>query len=163
MALSNAFWEYVNQNNIYGIRVMMKNSLLFDSTFKNFDEMQRAASNIDGLYDEHDGTELNYNRSSWTEEYMNQLMIQVVDNFSHERLEHLKQVVRYLRTIPEQQEVQKQKYESAKAKGIGAGVGAVVGAAGAAIAGAGLGVGIAVTVVGAGIGYGVGYAISKYE
>jgi len=76
---------------------MMKNSLLVDHSFAEFDEMTKIAGNMPGLYDTHDGRELNGDKSAWNDDYMNKLMVQVVGNFSHERLDHLKEVVRYLR------------------------------------------------------------------
>jgi len=74
----------------------MKNSLLVDPTFNEFKEMERLTSNLIGLYDEHDGRELITANSAWNDDYMSKLMVQVVGNFSHERLNHLKEVVRYL-------------------------------------------------------------------
>ena len=58
--------------------------------------MERAAKNMEGLYDEHDGKQFVLDRSLWTEAYMDTLMVEVVNNFSHERIAHLKEVVRYL-------------------------------------------------------------------
>lgn len=90
------FLKAVDEKKVLRIRIMMKDSLLVDHSFKQFDKMASAARNVNGLYDKHDGTELNYDKSSWTENYMNELMVQVVNNFSHERLNLLKQIVQYL-------------------------------------------------------------------
>ena len=54
MALTNAFKEAVNSGNIRRIRIMMKNSLLVDPTFREFKEMENAAASVQGLYDIHD-------------------------------------------------------------------------------------------------------------
>jgi hypothetical protein len=100
MSVTNAFRDAVDQGNIRAVRIMMKNSLLTDPTFKEFAEMEKAAAPLKGrLYDAHDGRELIQDESAWTEDYMNKLMVQVVANFSHERLEHLKKVVRYLNPV----------------------------------------------------------------
>ncbi len=96
MALSNAFKKAVEDNSVRKIRIMLKDSLLVDPSFGRFNEMIQAASSVEGLYDEHNGKELVENQSEWDNAYMDRLMVQVVDNFSHERLEHLKKVVRYL-------------------------------------------------------------------
>src|SRR5690606_1957956 len=48
--------------------------------------------------DEHDGA-LFAPREQWDDNYMNGLMVQVVSNFSKERLAHLKEVVRVRRPI----------------------------------------------------------------
>ena len=97
MALPEAFYEAVNNGDILGVRIMMKNSLLFDRTFAQFSEMEKEAAKMNGLYDVHDGRELITDKSKWDDNYMNLLMVQVTKNFSHERLNHLKEVVRYLR------------------------------------------------------------------
>lgn len=99
MALTNAFYEAVKSGNVRGVRIMMKNSLLVDPTFEEFHSMEKAASAMVGLYDKHDGKELNTNKSSWNDEYMNRMMVKVISNFSHERLDHLKEVVHYLRPV----------------------------------------------------------------
>lgn len=101
MALTKAFYEAVSENDVLGIRIMMKDSLLVDPTFKEFNEMEKETASIKRLYDEHDGNAFNNNKETWNDEYMNILMVQVVENFSHERIKHLKEVVRYLRPVKE--------------------------------------------------------------
>ena len=101
MALSNSFYEAVKEGNVRRVRIMMKDSLLVDPTFTDFKNMVKAASSLTGLYDTHDGRELISDEQQWTDEYMDKLMVQVVNNFSHERIEHLKNVVRYLRPVRE--------------------------------------------------------------
>lgn len=81
---------------VTAIRIMMKNSLLADPTFREFDEMVSLTHNMPGLYDSHDGA-VPAPKVSWNDEYMNKLMVQVMSNFSRERLAHLKDVVSYLR------------------------------------------------------------------
>lgn len=99
MPLTGRFYDAVKGNNVRGVRIMMKNSLLADPTFEEFAEMESDSRAMPGLYDQHDGKELISDRSQWNEEYMNSQMVQVVNNFSHERLDHLKSVVRYLRPV----------------------------------------------------------------
>jgi len=96
MAITDAFRNDVKTGNIRGVRIKMKDSLLVDPTFKEFEDMERESRDMEGLYDLHDGCELIEDRSKWNEDYMNKLMVQVVGNFSHERLEHLKKVVGHL-------------------------------------------------------------------
>ena len=99
MALTNSFYEAVESNSVRRVRIMMKDSLLVDPTFLQFKEMEKAASGMGTLYDEHDGRDFKLTEDSWNDDYMNELMVQVVGNFSHERIEHLKDVVRYLRPV----------------------------------------------------------------
>lgn len=97
MAITNAFNEAVEQRNVRKIRIMMGDSLLVDPTFAEFNQMEKLASCVEGLYDQHDGREMNNDKNQWNDEYMNKLLVQVISNFSHERVNHLKDVVHYLR------------------------------------------------------------------
>jgi hypothetical protein len=99
MAITNSFRKAVASSDVTGLRIMMKDSLLVDPTFAEFEEMSRLAANVGGLFDPHDGREFESRQSAWDDNYMNKLMVQVVGNFSHERIRHLKDVVRYLRPV----------------------------------------------------------------
>lgn len=99
MALTNAFYEAVQSGNVRRVRIMMQDSLLVDPTFAEFNAMERVASSMAGLYDEHDGNELIEDRNLWNDDYMDKVMVKVLSNFSHERIDHLKEVVRYLRPV----------------------------------------------------------------
>ena len=99
MTLTNAFKEAVSSNNVRRVRIMMKDSLLNDPTFSEFNEMISTAGDLSGLFDKHDGRDLNNDKNMWNDSYMNELMVQIVGNFSHERIDHLKDVVRQLRPI----------------------------------------------------------------
>lgn len=99
--LTKEFYDAVKSGNVRRVRIMMKDSLLVDPTFEQFHDMEKIASSMDGLYDEHDGEELTKDRNQWDVDYMNRVMVSVVSNFSHERLDHLKEVVRYLRPVSE--------------------------------------------------------------
>lgn len=93
------FSNAVNSGNVLRIRIIMKDSLLLDPTFEYFSELEKMSRNVKGLYDDHDGREFITDKSKWNDDYMNDQMVSVIYNFSHERLEHLKEVVRYLRPV----------------------------------------------------------------
>ena len=97
MTITGAFRRAVSMGDLRGIRIMMKDSLLVDLTFEEFKEMDDIARGVSGLYEAHDGRDLDDNTSAWNDNYMNKLMVQVVGNFSERRVEHLKKVVRHLR------------------------------------------------------------------
>lgn len=101
MAVTKTFKEAVKSNSVLDVRIMMKDSLITEPTFTLFGEMEKIASVMEGLYDEYDGKSFQLDKSTWDDNYMNKLMVQVVGNFSHERLDHLKEVVRYLRPVEE--------------------------------------------------------------
>lgn len=79
------------------IRIMIKNSLLIDRAFTEFSEIETLTKSISGLYDSHHVRTFEKDKEVWNDDYINKIMVQVVGNFSHERLAHLKEVVRYLR------------------------------------------------------------------
>lgn len=101
MELSNAFYEAVEKKQVRKIRIMLEDSLLVDPTFERFKEMERVAASVEGLYDVHDGIAIEENPKLWDDDYMSKIMVQVVSNFSHERVEHLMRVVRKLRPVTE--------------------------------------------------------------
>lgn len=117
MKLSDAFYNAVKEKNVRRIRMMMKDSLLIDLTFERFDAMESAAKNIDELYDEHDGKQFILDKSLWNKDYMSTLMVEVVYNFSHERIAHLKDVVRYLYPLPNTSSESKTSSESRSSTG----------------------------------------------
>lgn len=98
MALTKAFFDAVNNRNVRRIRIMMEDSLLVDTSFKEFEEMETIVEKIPGLYDAHDGREFINDKSEWDDDYMNKQMVQLVTNFSHERINHLKDVICVLRS-----------------------------------------------------------------
>lgn len=97
MAITNEFMEAVQSEKMIRVRIMLTDSLLVDPTAVQFDEMERyATENMGNIYTEHDGEKLNFNVEAWNEEYLNQQMVIVVNCFSKERIDLLKDMVRYL-------------------------------------------------------------------
>ena len=99
MSSTEAFKNAVAEGNVRKIRIMLKDSLLVDPSFAEFKDMEKAASGVQGLYEPHDGRGFEENEELWDDAYMDRLMVQVVGNFSHERVDHLKSVVRKLRPV----------------------------------------------------------------
>lgn len=97
MAVTNEFMEAVQSGKELRVRIMLKDSLLVDPTAAQFEEMERyASSQMGSVYVEHDGESLNYDVSAWSEDYLNRQMVEVVSNFSKERIDLLKSMVRYI-------------------------------------------------------------------
>lgn len=101
MALTQSFYQAVNEKNIRLVRIMMKDSLIVDPSFQQFSEMEKVAEKVMDIYEPHDGRELEEDRDKWTEEYMDKLMVQVISNFSRERIQNLKAVVRKFYPMPQ--------------------------------------------------------------
>ena len=113
MGLTKAFEEAVTSGDVRSVRIMMKDSLLMDPSFEQFKEMEKAASSLQGLYEVHDGRDFQ-DKSTWDDNYMNKLMVQVVNNFSKQRVNHLKEVVEYLRPVSKESSYQQQKSHDQK-------------------------------------------------
>lgn len=95
MAISSEFKNAVSQNKLIRVRIILKDNMVIDPTLKGFDEMVRyAENNIPNLYDEHDGEKLDYDMAAWTKNYMDEQMVIAVNNFSKERIELLKKIVK---------------------------------------------------------------------
>ena len=99
MALTKAFYEAVNSGNVRRVRIMMKDSFLVDPSFTEFKEMEKVAASMQGLYDSHDGRCFEENDDNWDDNYMDKQMVKLINNFSHERISHVKDVVRNLRPV----------------------------------------------------------------
>lgn len=96
MALSKDFISAVEDGNALRVKLMLKNSLLIDPTCRDFDQMFSFANErIKNLTDKHDG-EIFKDSSEWDEEYYNVQTVKIVNNFSGERIDLLKSMVKKL-------------------------------------------------------------------
>ena len=97
MKISQEYVESVKQEDVLMVRIMLKDSLIVDPTFVEFDELLAyAEDNLTSLYDVHDGEKFNNDISTWTKDYMDEQMVKVIDNFSKERIAFLKKLCGYL-------------------------------------------------------------------
>ena len=97
--LTNTFFEAVDKKNIRRLRIMMKDSLMADLSFKQFNEMSKYVKNIEGMYDEHNDKKYPFeeDKSKWDKKYLDAQMAQLLGgNFSKKRIEHVKKVVTYV-------------------------------------------------------------------
>lgn len=97
MGVNNELKESIMNGDVMMTRIILKDSLVVDPTFVEFDEMlSYAEGHMENLYDEHDGEELIYDQTHWTKDYMDQQMVTVVNNFSVERVDVLKSICKSL-------------------------------------------------------------------
>ena len=97
--LTDRFFKELDNKDIPKLRVMMKDSLLVDLSFKQFNEMSKYVKNIEGMYDEHDDKACPFeeDKSKWDKKYMDKQLTQLfVGNFSKKRIEHIKKVITYI-------------------------------------------------------------------
>lgn len=167
MAITQAFQQAVQNGDVLSVRIMMKDSLLRDPSFAEFREMESKAQNMSGLYDSHDGTAFRMDKSAWNDDYMCEVRVDLIDNFSHERIAHLKEVIQYLHpyTQEEIKNLSGNNFNINKPTAVGgmagAGIGGVIAAAISASAGATVACIIGGGVAGAAIGHAVGKQTKK--
>lgn len=97
MAVLESFKRIVNEGKRRKVILSIKNSMIANPTLENLDDHLRyAESRIPNFYDVHDGEVFDYNKSSWTEDYLDKQLFTIIDNFSKERIEFLRQIVTYI-------------------------------------------------------------------
>lgn len=98
MAVTEYFKNTVKQGDIQKIRIMMKNSLLSDRTFQEFSDMEILVQNFPNVYDTYDNISFIEDRDKWNEGYLDQQLVQLLNNFSCERINHLKEIISFMST-----------------------------------------------------------------
>lgn len=130
MAITEAFKEAAEKNDVLFVRISLKDSLVRDPTFVEFDEKMNYKEEIPGLFDPHDGEELNYDKSVWSKDYLDEQLAKIIFNFSKERLDLLKQICKHLykdriERIEEKREAESKSNAKLPQKKVGAGLVAV--------------------------------------
>lgn len=160
MAVVKEFMDAVQADKLMRVRIMLKDSLLVDPTSTQFDEMANYAERKMGdIYVEHDGENLNYDVSYWNERYLNEQMVLSVNNFSRERINLLKSMVRAL-YMEKTDKIKNEQYELKATHSVNRkqlDVGAAV--AGAALAAAGVCTSQTVLIIGGVVAVAVGAAL----
>lgn len=98
--ISQAFKQAVADKNLLRVRIMLKDSLLIDPTFWQFNELLTyARTHLPDLLVPYDTGVLENNPQNWNEAVMNLELVQLVDNFSEIRIDHLKNLVPAVRKM----------------------------------------------------------------
>lgn len=88
MAVSTEFQAAVEAKNTLRVRIMLSNYILKDPSFHEFDEsLQYALPSLPDLIEPHDGEKLNYDRTAWNKDALDDAMAALMDNFSQERID----------------------------------------------------------------------------
>lgn len=94
MALTREFVDAVSQGNLLRVKIMLKDSLLVDTSFRQFNEMLNYAEpRLNGIWvsDTEDDDEF-----SVSSEELNAILAGLVNNFSKRRVTHLKGMINQL-------------------------------------------------------------------
>lgn len=93
MAISSEFAQAVRDKNLLRIRIMLKDSLLVDKTFRSFDEMQAYASTQDASPWVDADMPLEKVEKPWTEDTMNYELTALVNDFTKEHVNYVKSII----------------------------------------------------------------------
>ena len=92
--ISPEFKAAVSEKNLLRTRIMLKDSFVVDPTFAQLSEMlSYAKMYLPDLMVSYDDDYLEQDPSKWSFETMNEELVQLVNNFSDIRVNHLKEVV----------------------------------------------------------------------
>lgn len=93
MAISSEYAQAVRDNNKLRVRIMLKDSLLIDKSFRLFEEMQEYA--LDQEVNPWVGVDIPLERTEkpWTEDTMNYELTALVNDFTKEHVSYIKEII----------------------------------------------------------------------
>lgn len=97
MSISKDFMNAVAEGNELRTRIMLSNYMIADPSFRDFDEsLAYAQKSLPELIVPQDGEPLNYDLTAWTKEYLDEQCAAVVNNFSKERIDLLRNMCAHI-------------------------------------------------------------------
>lgn len=104
--LSPEFKEAVRSRNVLRTRIMIKDAFVTDPSCALVDEMlQYAKNNGLKLMEPYDGGDMKKFSSEWDRAALNDELVKLVDNFSEDRIQNLRLMVKKLLECPEMKSV----------------------------------------------------------
>lgn len=105
--MENKFLSILNNQGLEELKDEISTYLIIDPEDES-GELKEFVEGTNGsqFYDRHDGSLLKTDRQSWTSDYYGDLQIQLMHNFSRERLSHCLQVGNHLYGRPVNKQVQ---------------------------------------------------------
>ena len=92
--LTPEFKSAVKDKNLLRVRIMLKDMLIVDMTFAKFNKMLAyAKQELPSLIVPFDNGDLEDDSSKWNMDLMNKELVELVNNFSETRINHLKKVI----------------------------------------------------------------------
>lgn len=99
--LSPEFKEAVRSRNVLRTRIMIKDAFVTDPSCALVDEMlQYAKNNGLKLMEPHDGGDMKKFSSEWDRAALNDELVKLVDNFSEDRIQNLRLMVKKVIGVP---------------------------------------------------------------
>lgn len=110
--ISKEFQENINEGDLITVRSALLDDLIIDRTFKKFDEDFKAANDKLDILVPYDGEPLEMDTEKWNMDYLNLQKVELMINFSKERIEHLKAVI--VKVMPPNKVKKEKKYVSSQ-------------------------------------------------
>lgn len=113
--------NYAESGNMRGLHYIFRDALDADPTFEDYLESYRYCENIPGFFEKHREITPLAGKDFWqSTTYWNQLKMDLTENFSRERYEHLRKVAQVyyaekIRTIRQEEEIERQNQKIAEA------------------------------------------------
>lgn len=95
MAISNEFKQAVMNKDILEIRLLLKNSLLLDTSFGKYREMLNYV-NSSGVNIWIDSKPVDRKEKPWTKDLMNYELTAIVNDFSEDHMQYLQDIISYV-------------------------------------------------------------------
>jgi hypothetical protein len=87
--------ELIKEKDVLALKIALKNRITLDPSFKEFDALNKYIKKHGiELYEKHDGKAFEEDSSKWDKDYMNTELVRLVTNFSVERVNQLRKVVK---------------------------------------------------------------------
>ena len=92
--VSQEFRSAVEERNLLRTRIMLKDSLVIDPSFNQFNELLAyARMRLPDIVEPFDGELLENNSSMWNSAEMDRQLVKLVNNFSEKRIQYVKAIV----------------------------------------------------------------------
>lgn len=94
MEMSTEFRNAVENNNIRLVRIMLKDRIMIDPTFDTFNKLFEYANEHlkIPLCENYNGKSFISNKAYWNKKYFNEQIVELLYNFSTERINHIKDI-----------------------------------------------------------------------
>ena len=81
MALTTSYKNAINNKDLMLIKIMLKDSLVLDRSFRNFDEMYAAIPKSINITDLHDKKNFELDMQKWDKNYLNTVLVDLIANY----------------------------------------------------------------------------------
>lgn len=89
--------NYIQDNDIISLKISLKDSVIYDPSFKQYDEIYNSiVENIGDIYETHNGEKFEFSIENITKDELNRQLGLLMINFSKERIEFIREMCKIL-------------------------------------------------------------------